>query len=466
MDVGRRALLKGGAATLAAAAAGRAGRARAAVTERPLVSDPRGVLDLPEGFSYSIVQRWGIAMDDGYRVPARPDAMGCFPGGPGELVLMRNHEMLVGGEAGSPYFPGQPPPPEAFDPKGTGGVTRLVLDAETLKLKSSNLVLAGTYWNCAGGHSPWGWLSCEETSEPGHGYVFLCDPKAEGVAPARRIGAYGRMRHEAATVHPETMVAYLTEDRPDACFYRFVPDDPASPFEGKLQALRVRGKPRYELGLAPLRRSLAIDWVDLPQPLSDSDDLRLQAQALGAARVRRGEGLWLAGDTLYFCATAGGPIGLGQVLRVQLTGGENVEVVAHSENPESLNMPDNITVSPGGQVYVAEDGMMLRNHIRRITPEGRVVDFARNALSASEFCGICFSPDGGTMFANLQGDGLTLAIRGPFDEEPRVDVELGAAVERAEERGPDYSLAGRGLGTGLAVIALAALAHRRRVARK
>ena len=68
---------------------------------------------------------------------------------------------------------GQPVPAEAYDPEGTGGVTRVVLDAKSLELVSSNLVLAGTYWNCAGGLSPWGWLSCEETLSTGHGYVFV-----------------------------------------------------------------------------------------------------------------------------------------------------------------------------------------------------------------------------------------------------------------------------------------------------
>ena len=41
---------------------------------------------------------------------------------------------------------------------------------------------------------------------------------------------------------------------------------------------------------------------------------------------------------------------------------------------------------------------------------------ARNALNdASEFAGLCFSPDGNWMFANLQKEGLTLAIHGPFN---------------------------------------------------
>ncbi|HEY0891421.1 MAG TPA: alkaline phosphatase PhoX [Cellvibrio sp.] len=32
----------------------------------------------------------------------------------------------------------------------------------------------------------------------------------------------------------------------------------------------------------------------------------------------------------------------------------------------------------------------------------------------SEFCGACFSPDGTTLFVNIQQPGFTLAITGPW----------------------------------------------------
>ncbi|MHC8733809.1 alkaline phosphatase PhoX, partial [Arenicellales bacterium IMCC56312] len=38
-------------------------------------------------------------------------------------------------------------------------------------MKSTNFILTGTSRNCSGGASPYGWLSCEETEEDGHGYV-------------------------------------------------------------------------------------------------------------------------------------------------------------------------------------------------------------------------------------------------------------------------------------------------------
>ncbi len=49
-------------------------------TSQPLLgqalkADPKGYLDLPEGFSYKVIFKSGQAMSDGLRVPGRPDGM-------------------------------------------------------------------------------------------------------------------------------------------------------------------------------------------------------------------------------------------------------------------------------------------------------------------------------------------------------------------------------------------------------
>jgi secreted PhoX family phosphatase len=368
---------------------------------------------------------------------------------------MRNHEMLVGDHARSPYFPGQTPTPEAYDPQGTGGVTRLVIDPKSLQVQRTNLVLTGTYWNCAGGLSPWGWLSCEETSEPGHGHVFLCATDAERVQPPRKIAAYGRMRHEAATIDARTSIAYMTEDQFDGCFYRFVPHRRDRPFEGKLQALRIPARPGFDTAALPPRERLPVDWVDVDRPDTPDDSVRYGALAKGAASFRRCEGLWLAGDELFFCATIGGPIGLGQIFRLRLTEPSTLEVFVQADDVEQLDMPDNLCVGPDGLLYAAEDGFG-GNFLRRIDRDGRVSAFARNAASLGEFAGPCFSPDGSTLFVNLQADGLTLAIRGPFRE------QAAPPPPAARSGALDWPRAARGLGTGLLVLALAALVRRRR----
>src|SRR5690606_32025577 len=96
---GRRRFLYGSSAATAAAASGFAfthvfsRKARAAGPYGALVPDPEGILDLPAGFTYRILERQNDPMDDGYRVPGRPDGMGAFPGPDGTVILLRNHEL-------------------------------------------------------------------------------------------------------------------------------------------------------------------------------------------------------------------------------------------------------------------------------------------------------------------------------------------------------------------------------------
>jgi secreted PhoX family phosphatase len=77
--------------------------------------------------------------------------------------------------------------------------------------------------------------------------------------------------------------------------------------------------------------------------------------------------------------------------------------------------PDNITVSPHGGLILAEDGGGVQ-HLLAIDEAGESRVFARNHISSSEFTGPTFSPDGKTLFANIQDEGLCFAITGPFGE--------------------------------------------------
>lgn len=381
--------------------------------------DSEGILDLPEGFTYQVIDRAGARMSDGLVVPQRPDGMACFALPDGRWALMRNHENPLGLPSFGPA-PDGALPRVAFDPRGAGGVSRVVLDPTTLERVSGNLVLAGSILNCAGGTSPWGWLSCEESVEPGHGFVFVCDPSASEAAAPRPVRGYGRFRHEAAVVDPRTSIAYLSEDREDSCFYRFVPHDPSDPFEGELQAMRVRGRPRMLTGRElSVGDRVEIDWVPVREPAPDDDVVRYRAVADGAAEVSRGEGLCLRDDgeraSVILSASDGGPAQLGQVLELRPDGdGGELVVLAGSSRIADFDMPDNITVGPGGRIYFCEDGGG-RDHVRGLDPRtGEVFDFARNALSDSEIAGVCFAPDGSTMFLSLQEDAITLAVRGAF----------------------------------------------------
>jgi secreted PhoX family phosphatase len=56
--------------------------------------------------------------------------------------------------------------------------------------------------------------------------------------------------------------------------------------------------------------------------------------------------------------------------------------------------------------------------MRGLGLDGVVFDFARNAVpgyETMEFAGATFSPDGRTLFVNIQTPGLTFAIWGDWD---------------------------------------------------
>ncbi len=413
-----------------------------------LVPDPAGILDLPADFSYTILEQQGEPMDDGYVVPGRPDGMACFEGPGGTWVLMRNHEVSAGDAANGAYGFGESPP-ESYDDAAFGGVTRVVIDPRTLQRVSSNLVLTGTVRNCAGGPSPWGWLSCEENVSGEHGYVFNCPIDATEVVAPSRIDGYGRFNHEAAAVDPNTLVCYLTEDRGDSAVYRFVPDDMADPFTGTLQALRVVQENGFDTSSGlEVGDTLEVDWVDITDPSPPGDTVRVEAQAAGAALFSRGEGIWFHDGSVFIACTNGGPLGLGQIFRlVDGERGGGLELFAQSTGADELDFPDNVTVAPWGQVFIAEDGGG-DNYLRAITDMGDVVSFARNAVSDSELAGVCFSPDGQAMFVNIQADGLTLMITGPFPTEPEDPTGTGTDTGDVASGGLDETGDGDSQGSG------------------
>lgn len=386
MRLSKRQFLGWGTVAVAGAGLGfaslsrRQARAGAHAALRP---DPKGILDLPAGFTYRVLQRSGDVMSDGRRVRGRPDGMAAFTAPNDQIILMRNHEL------GAPQ----------------GGVSRLVLDAQRLEVLASNDVLAGTAVNCAGGPSPWGWLSCEEVSE--RGGVWICPVESEQLLKGkqrRRIDAYGSFRHEAVAVDPSTRIAYLTEDEFDGALYRFVPEHPERPFEGRLQAMTTKQR-GFATQTLQSGDGVEVGWVDVPPT-----GTRAAALAAGAAKVQRGEGIWWHEGEVYFTATVHG-----QVFRLvpDPSASERAQLTLVAN---SLRMPDNITVAPWGDLVVAEDNG-AENFLRFIDRAGVVRDFARHPQNPrDEFAGVCFDASGRYLFVNIQHTGLTLAVTGPFEE--------------------------------------------------
>lgn len=405
-------------------------------------------LALPPGFSYRVISRSGDPMTDGNPTPGVFDGMDAFAGPGNKTVLIRNHE--------NRSRPGEitvtVPTGKRYDPDANvrGGNTKLVVDPSR-QVVESYAVLGGTHTNCAGGSTPWGtWITCEEIFNYGsvennvvpgtgvpHGYSFEVSADATGPVTPQPIIDAGRFSHEAVAWLNGAL--YETEDRGDASLYRFLParepreaGDLAT-FGGVLQALVVRGRPRFDANSANPGESYPVEWVTIDEPNPLTDTVRAEAQAKGAAVFARTEGAWTADRSVWFDCTTGGDAGFGQLWQLSPRGrdGGRLRLVYESTSREDLDNPDNVLVVPStGDVFLQEDGPD-EQFVRGVTRRGQIYDVVQTLLNSTEFCGGCFSPDGQTFFLNQQGDrlagaetpstqpdsakGLTYAIWGPFE---------------------------------------------------
>lgn len=414
-----------------------------------LIPDPNGILDLPEGFNYTIVSRVGDLMSDGFRVPHRPDGMAAFPGPNGLTLVVRNHEVGAGAPATEGPFSennsllNQIEASQIYDPgvegvPALGGTSTIVYNTRTQQVERQHLSLSGTIRNCAGGPTPWNsWITCEETTlragdewKEDHGYNFEVPATADAlIAAPIPLKAMGRFNHEAVAVHPATSIVYETEDRHDGLIYRFIPNTPENLVAGgRLQALVVvdaasMDTRNWENQAVAVGQSLAVRWMDVENVESPEDDLRLRGFDRGAARFARGEGMWYGNDAVYFACTNGGTSRKGQIWKYTPSPGEGtsqeinepavLELFAEPNDTNLVENCDNLTVAPWGDLIVCEDTDSDQNLVG-ITPDGAFYKLAKNTQESSELAGVTFSPDGSTLFVNIQHDGLTLAITGPW----------------------------------------------------
>jgi hypothetical protein len=429
-----------------------AGEAFAAVPGYgPLVTDPGGLLSLPKGFSYQIISVKNQEMDDGLLVPALHDGMAAFQGAGSKTIVVRNHEVNIG-SGGGPFGDDfsrfkNVDAKLVYDrtknntPCG-GGTTTLVYDTRKQKLERHFMSLAGTVRNCAGGPTPWNsWISCEESvvregdnAARDHGYSFEVEAREEmGLVTPVPLKSMGRFNHEAIAVDPASGVVYQTEDRGDGLIYRFIPNKQGKLAEGgRLQALMIREQKRvdtrnWDANVVTVRTGHGLDviWVDLENVESPDDDLRFQGFGKGAAVFARGEGMWAGDGVVYFACTNGGQAKKGQIWKytpspdegqsTELAQPGRLELFCEPNDSTLIENADNLTVTPWGDVMVCEDGKQ-DDRLVGITPQGSIYTFAHNIRDSSELAGAAFSPDGTTMFLNIQSLGFTLAVTGPWQK--------------------------------------------------
>ncbi|MDQ4036697.1 MAG: PhoX family protein [Chloroflexota bacterium] len=422
-----------------------------------------------------------VVLTDGTILPGRHDGMGAFAGSHGNVVLVRNHELNnppAGQPPGTAFGPGTPYDARALGGTTTvvtspsGEVVEAFTSLNGTMMNCSGGIMPwGSWITCeetinGPDVGPDFTGASNIPLERPHGFIF--EVPAAGQSDRQPIRSAGRYAHEAVSFDPKEGILYLTEDNfafPSG-FYRYIP--PSNPMEtgrledgGRLQMLAIKGQPNLDLAAEqPQRATYKVEWVDIDDPApifpytpgttaQTANDQALvyvgdQGRSLGAAYFSRLEGSAYDDGVVYFCSTQGGGAaevaepgepypsdsasgygnGTGQIWAYH-TNSQTLQLVFQSPGAETLDFPDNVTTSRRGTLILCEDNVN-DNFLRGLSRGGDLFDIALNRLVSrltgqprfnDEFAGSTFSPDGETLFVNIQASrGMTFAIWGPWEK--------------------------------------------------
>ena len=420
-----------------------------------------------------------VVLDDGTTLPGRHDGMGAFPGPNGNIMLVRNHEVTNNPNTtafgpGTPYDAEAGAGTTTMEVTRYGEVRRAYTSLNGTMFNCSGGIMPWGSWITCEETINGPDVGPDFQNQPNtqlqqkHGYVFEV-PK-DGQSNRKPITRAGRFPHEAVSFDPEDGILYLTEDNFEfpSGFYRYVPrrNPMKTGFldnEGQLQMLAITGEPNAHLEARQRRRATyRVTWVDIDEPdptfaPGTTNDQALvavgaQGRAQGAALFSRLEGQVYDNGVIYFTSTQGGGEaeqdldapdddddnasgfgkGNGQVWAYHCRS-QKLQVlyqapVDDAEANQTFDFPDNITTSKRGTLVVCEDST-VDNYIRGLSRGGQLWDIALNRLVSQipndegelptrfgdEFAGSTFSPDGHTLFVNIQASrGMTFAIWGPW----------------------------------------------------
>lgn len=264
-------------------------------------------------------------------------------------------------------------------------------------------ILQNSTRNCSGGKTPWGtWLSCEELES---GIIYECDPT--GRSQARAIPSLGVFPHESAAVVPSTLEVYMTEDKADGKFYRFIPteiiDGKSDFIDGTLQVAEVIDGGGGE-----------VKWHTVDDPLAISNTTRTQVPQ--STKFLGGEGIFYFESKIFFSTKHDNRIWIYDIETSILDVLYDLALPWNS----ALTGVDDIIITQFGDVIVAEDGGDMQ--IIAISPDKKLHTIAQVInQDESEVTGLAFSPDYKKLYFSSQRGltghrtgGITYEISGPF----------------------------------------------------
>lgn len=331
----------------------------------------------------------------------------------------------------------------------------------------------GTLGNCSGGATPWGTaLSCEENFQDyaaaaptgygwpaetygrrHYGWVVEVDPYDKDSVP-RKHTAMGRFRHENVAINlgaDGTVVAYMGDDRADACVYKFVADRKLTNPADRAGNMKILESGKLYVADFANGRWVLLDF-DAQEKLRSAKDSKGEplfasqadvlanasaaALALGGTPVDRPEDIEVhPRDGSVFVAltnNTGHGNFHGQIVRLYEKDG-NVAATGFSWDifavggPQSgFSSPDNLIFDNDGNLWMVTDisssrvgkgiyGFQGNNGLfffRTSGPGAGVAYQFASGPNEAELTGPAWSPDGSTLF---------LSVQHPGEESPGLD---------------------------------------------